>query len=154
MINGNNVAIGNKKLIVSENVELKDAEEKATTLSSQGKTPMYIAINGKLQAVIGVADVVKETSREAIEKLHEMNIKTVMLTGDNAKTAEAIAKNVGIDTVVSDVLPEEKAKVIENLQKEGKFVAMVGDGINDAPALAKADIGIAIGNGTGWRWYK
>ena len=92
---------------------------------------MYIAINGKLQAVIGVADVVKETSREAIEKLHEMNIKTVMLTGDNAKTAEAIAKNVGIDTVVSDVLPEEKAKVIENLQKEGKFVAMVGDGIND-----------------------
>lgn len=148
MINGNNVVIGNKKLIASKGLELKDAEEKAATLSAKGKTPMYIAINGKLQAVIGVADVVKETSREAIEKLHEMNIKTVMLTGDNAKTAEAIAKSVGIDTVVSDVLPEEKAKIIENLQKEGKFVAMVGDGINDAPALAKADIGIAIGNGT------
>lgn len=147
-IKENTIAIGNKKIILSENINIGDFEEKATLLSGEGKTPMYVAINGNIEAIIGVADVVKETSKEAIEQLQKMNIKTVMLTGDNAKTADAIAKSVGIDTVVSDVLPEEKAKVIKNLQEEGRFVAMVGDGINDAPALAKADIGIAIGNGT------
>lgn len=147
-IDNNIVIIGNKKIICDEKIDLNDYDDKVEALSKKGKTPIYVAINSKLEAIIGVADVVKESSKEAIEKLHEMNIKTVMLTGDNEKTAEAIAKNVGIDTVVSDVLPEEKAKAIENLQKEGKFVAMVGDGINDAPALAKADIGIAIGNGT------
>ena len=147
-IDNNIVIIGNKKIIFDEKIDLNDYDDKVEALSKKGKTPIYVAINSKLEAIIGFADVVKESSKEAIEKLHEMNIKTVMLTGDNEKTAEAIAKNVGIDTVVSDVLPEEKAKAIENLQKEGKFVAMVGDGINDAPALAKADIGIAIGNGT------
>ncbi|WP_300278838.1 heavy metal translocating P-type ATPase [Peptacetobacter sp.] len=148
LINGNSIIIGNKKIILSENIDINDSEEKASLLSKQGKTPMYVAINGNIEAVVGVADVVKETSKEAVEKLQAMNIKTVMLTGDNEKTAQAIAKSVGIDTVVSDVLPEEKAKVIKNLQDEGRFVAMVGDGINDAPALAKANIGIAIGNGT------
>ena len=117
-------------------------------LANEGKTPMYISVDGQLAGIIAVADTIKENSVKAIERLHQMGLEVVMITGDNSRTAQAIAKQVGIDRVLSEVLPEEKANEVKMLQSEGKKVAMVGDGINDAPALAQADIGIAIGSGT------
>ncbi len=147
-IDNKNILLGNKKLMNNRNIGLEILEENSDSLAAQGKTPMYIAIENNLAGIIAVADTVKTNSKKAIEKLHEMNIKVAMVTGDNKKTAEAIAKEVGIDIVISEVLPQDKSKEVEKLQKQGKFVAMVGDGINDAPALAKADIGIAIGSGT------
>lgn len=148
IINNENILLGNKKLMNDNNIALEALEEKSDVLASQGKTPMYIAVDGKLAGIIAVADVVKESSKRAIEILHDMGIKVAMVTGDNVKTANAIATQVGIDIVLAEVLPEDKSKEVEKLQSQGKFVAMVGDGINDAPALAKADIGIAIGSGT------
>ncbi len=147
-INDESILLGNRKLMNDNNIKLGDLEEKSNILASQGKTPMYIAVDGNLSGIIAVADVVKESSKKAIEILHDMGIKVAMVTGDNAKTANAIANQVGIDMVLAEVLPEDKSKEVEKLQNQGKFVAMVGDGINDAPALAKADIGIAIGSGT------
>lgn len=147
-INNENILLGNRKLMNDNNINLKDLEEKSNILASQGKTPMYIAVDGSLSGIIAVADVVKESSKKAIDILHNMGIKVAMVTGDNVKTANAIASQVGIDMVLAEVLPEDKSKEVEKLQNQGKFVAMVGDGINDAPALAKADIGIAIGSGT------
>ncbi|MCC0658746.1 MULTISPECIES: heavy metal translocating P-type ATPase [unclassified Clostridioides] len=147
-INNENILLGNRKLMNDNNINLKDLEEKSNILASQGKTPMYIAVDGNLSGIIAVADVVKESSKKAIDILHNMGIKVAMVTGDNVKTANAIASQVGIDMVLAEVLPEDKSKEVEKLQNQGKFVAMVGDGINDAPALAKADIGIAIGSGT------
>lgn len=129
-------------------ITLDDLTAKSDALASEGKTPMYIAINDKIAGIIAVADTVKENSLKAIEKLHEMGIEVAMITGDNKRTAEAIAKQVGIDRVMSEVLPEDKANEVEKLQNENRKVAMVGDGINDAPALAQADVGIAIGSGT------
>lgn len=147
-IEGKNLLLGNRKLMDDREIELEGLAETSDNLANAGKTPMYITIDGKIAGIIGVADTVKETSLKAIEKLHKMGIEVAMITGDNKRTAEAIAKQVGIDRVLSEVLPEDKANEVKKLQDEGKTVAMVGDGINDAPALAQADIGIAIGSGT------
>ena len=148
IINNKNILLGNRKLMNERNISLLNLEDKSDELAREGKTPMYIAIDNNIGGIIAVADVVKESSKRAIEILHQMGIKVAMVTGDNKKTANAIASQVGIDIVLAEVLPEDKSQEVEKLQKKGNFVAMVGDGINDAPALAKADIGIAIGSGT------
>ena len=141
------VLLGNKKLMNERNIEI-DLQQESDRLASEGKTPMYISIDGRLVGIIAVADVVKESSIRAIKKLHEIGIEVAMITGDNRRTAEAIARQVGIDIVLAEVLPEDKAMEVKKLQELGKKVAMVGDGINDAPALAQADVGMAIGSGT------
>ncbi|HHV08766.1 MAG TPA: copper-translocating P-type ATPase [Clostridiales bacterium] len=147
-IDNKDILLGNRKLMVESNISLENLEESSDRLAGEGKTPMYIAIDGKMAGIIAVADTVKENSKKAIERLHQMGIKVAMITGDNKRTAEAIAKQVGIDRILAEVLPQDKANEVKKLQAEGKKVAMVGDGINDAPALAQADIGIAIGSGT------
>ncbi|MDF2522030.1 MAG: copper-translocating P-type ATPase, partial [Clostridia bacterium] len=147
-IEGKQMLLGNRRLMQDRNISLQSLENQSDKLASEGKTPMYITIDNKLAGIIAVADVVKESSAKAIKKLHEMGIEVAMITGDNRRTAEAIAKQVGIDRVLAEVLPQDKANEVKKLQAEGKKVAMVGDGINDAPALAQADIGIAIGSGT------
>ena len=145
---GKEIQIGNKKLMENKKIDVKISQKDYNILSNEGKTPMYISIDNELAGIVAVADVIKETSKEAIEKLKKMGIKTIMLTGDNEKTAEFIAKQVGIDDVISEVLPYQKSQKIKELQEKDEFVAMVGDGINDSPALAQANVGIAIGNGT------
>ncbi|MEG2739235.1 heavy metal translocating P-type ATPase [Clostridium sp.] len=148
VIDGKAVSVGNRKMMTRNNIDISSLDDKAHVLAEEGKTPMFIGIDGNLAGVIAVADTVKENSAKTVNALHKMGIEVVMLTGDNERTAKAIAKQVGIDRVVSDVLPEGKANVVKEIQKEGKKVAMVGDGINDAPALVTAEIGIAIGSGT------
>lgn len=147
-LDGKTVYLGNRKLMLNKEVDLTSLESESDRLASEGKTPMYISFGNQLAGIIAVADIVKESSAAAIKKLHQMGIEVAMITGDNRRTAEAIAKEVGIDRVLAEVLPEDKANEVKKLQAEGKKVAMVGDGINDAPALAQADIGIAIGSGT------
>ncbi|MGJ7920279.1 heavy metal translocating P-type ATPase [Neobacillus sp. LXY-4] len=147
-IEGDTILLGNRKLMVESNVDISQLEDTSGKLASEGKTPMYIAINNSISGIIAVADTVKASSKNAIDALHKMGIEVAMITGDNRKTAEAIAKQVGIDVVLAEVLPQDKANEVKKLQAQGKKVAMVGDGINDAPALAQADIGIAIGSGT------
>ncbi|NLJ95589.1 MAG: copper-translocating P-type ATPase [Clostridiales bacterium] len=148
LIDKKQVLLGNAKLMMENDVSLENWEEASDRLAYEGKTPMYIAIDGMLSGIIAVADTLKETSLRAIERLHQMGITVAMITGDNKRTAQAIAGQVGIDKVLSEVLPQDKANEVKKLQGEGKMVAMVGDGINDAPALAQANIGIAIGSGT------
>jgi len=147
-IDSKDILLGNRKLMVERNISLENLEETSHKLAGEGKTPMYVAIDNKIAGIIAVADTVKENSKKAIEQLHKMGIEVAMITGDNKRTAEAIAKQVGIDSILAEVLPQDKANEVKKLQAEGKKVAMVGDGINDAPALAQADIGIAIGSGT------
>ena len=147
-IEGKDILLGNKKLMLQNNIDIELLHVESDRLAAEGKTPMYIAINNKLSGIIAVADTVKENSKAAIEELKKMNVKVAMITGDNKKTAEAIAKSVGIDIVLAEVLPEDKANEVKKLQKQNRKVAMVGDGINDAPALVQADVGIAIGSGT------
>jgi len=152
------ILIGNRKLMDERGIPLAELEAASDRLAGEGKTPMYVALNGKAAGIVAVADVLKSSSRAAIERLHKMGIEVAMITGDNKKTANAIAKQVGIDRVLAEVLPQDKSAEVKKLQETGvensrgekhkRFVAMVGDGINDAPALAQADIGIAIGSGT------
>ncbi len=147
-VEGRRILIGNLKLMNREGVALGPLEEKSKTLADDGKTPMYVAIDDKAAGIIAVADTVKEDSKAAIATLKKMGIEVVMITGDNERTAKAIARQVGVGRVLAEVLPQDKAFNVQKLQLEGKKVAMVGDGINDAPALAQADIGMAIGTGT------
>ena len=147
-IQGKQVLLGNKKLMSEKTIDASSLSEASDQLAYDGKTPMYMAIDGQLAGIIAVADTVKESSKKAIETLHQMGIKVAMITGDNQKTADAIARQVGIDLVLAEVLPADKANEVKKLQETGVKVGMVGDGINDAPALAQADIGIAIGSGT------
>jgi Cu+-exporting ATPase len=152
-IDGKTVIAGNKKLMLDFGVDITGLETVADKLADEGKTPMYVALDGAIAGIVAVADTVKESSRAAIETLRKMNIEIVMITGDNKKTADAIARQVGIYNVLSEVLPQDKSNEIKKLQSEDKShagakVAMVGDGINDAPALTQADIGVAIGSGT------
>ncbi len=147
-IDGKKVLLGNQKLMEEKKIEIRALIPRAEELSLDGKTSIYLSIDGKSSAVIAVADTLKENSKNAVEQLHQLGLEVVMLTGDNRRTADAIARKVGIDRVLSEVLPEDKVYEVRKLQNEGKIVAMVGDGINDAPALAQADVGIAIGTGT------
>jgi Cu+-exporting ATPase len=147
-IDGEEVFIGNRKLMSERGVSLGDLAGESDRLAGEGKTPMYVASGGKLAGIIAVADVVKGSSAEAIKVLRDMGVLVAMITGDNERTAGAIARQVGIDRVLAEVMPQDKANEVKKLQGEGRRVAMVGDGINDAPALAQADIGISIGSGT------
>jgi Cu+-exporting ATPase len=147
-IDGRLLLMGNEKLMKDRGIPLNGLLRKAEELSNQGKTPMFVALDQQSAGIIAVADTLKENSKEAVEALHKMGIEVAMITGDNRRTAEAIARQIGIDRVLAEVLPEVKADEVKKLQAEGKKVAMVGDGINDAPALAQADVGIAIGTGT------
>lgn len=147
LVEGKNILVGNQKLMKMKGVEVSFTPEE-NLLSKDGKTLMLVVADGKFQGVVAVADTVKKTSKEAVRILKEMGIKVVMITGDNALTAEAIAKQVDIEIVLSEVMPEDKSIEVKKLQNKGAKVAMVGDGINDAPALAQSDVGIAIGSGT------
>jgi Cu+-exporting ATPase len=148
LVDGRHLLIGNPGLLEDQGVALDGLKEKAVGLAGEGKTPMYMAVDKQAAAVIGVADTLKDSSPAVVNKLHEMGLEVVMLTGDNRQTAAAIGDEAGVDRVLAEVLPLDKANEIKRLQGEGKVVAMVGDGINDAPALAQADVGIAIGTGT------
>lgn len=148
-VEGYNVLLGNRKLMHNQQVDFTALTAKAEALEADGKTVMFVAVHGKPAGLIAVADTLKESTVDAIQRLHlRLGIETVMITGDNRRTAEAIARQVGIDRVLAEVLPQDKAEEVKKLQAQGKKVAMVGDGVNDAPALAQADVGLAIGSGT------
>ncbi|RJX22558.1 MAG: copper-translocating P-type ATPase [Desulforudis sp.] len=147
-VDGRAVLIGNRKLMADRQIAIEDLEETAERLSGEGKTPVFVAIDGSGTGTVAVADTLKENSAKAVKELQRLGIEVIMMTGDNRRTAEAIAKKVGIKRVLAEVLPEHKAQEVKRLQEEGKTVAMVGDGLNDAPALAQANVGVAIGTGT------
>jgi len=145
---GKTVLIGNRKLMADKNISIEEGEATLLEMEEEGKTGMLVSIDGQLSAIVGVADQIKDTSREAIRELKAMGLDVYMITGDNERTARAIAKDVGISNILAEVLPENKAEMVAKIKGEGKHVGMVGDGINDAPALAEADVGFAIGTGT------
>ena len=147
-VDGRRVLIGNARLLERDEIDPGPLRDKAVQLSADGKTAVYVAADGRALGLIAVADTVRDSAKIAIQNLHDAGVATVMLTGDQASTAQAVARQVGVDTVIADVLPEDKAMQIKTLQRNGAKVAMVGDGVNDAPALAQADVGIAIGAGT------
>ncbi|MCA1556827.1 MAG: HAD-IC family P-type ATPase, partial [Acidobacteria bacterium] len=147
-VEGRRVLVGNLKLMTERGIAIEDLRERATVLTAAGKTAAYVAIDSAAAGVIAVADEIKTESKEAVGALQRLGLEVVMLTGDNPQTAEAVGRAVGIKRVLAEVLPEGKAAEVKKLQATGARVAMVGDGINDAPALAQADIGIAIGTGT------
>jgi Cu+-exporting ATPase len=148
VVDGAALAVGNEALMADWGADVTPLRDAAERLAGEGKTPMYALVDGALAGLLAVADPIKPTSRDAIARLRRMGLDVVMLTGDNRRTAEAVARQAGIDRVVAEVLPEGKVAEIRRLQEQGRVVAMVGDGINDAPALAQADVGIAIGTGT------
>jgi Cu2+-exporting ATPase len=147
-VDGRTVLVGNVKLMCDQGVDATTLETHAAALAEQGKTPIYVAIDRQAAGLVAVADTIKPSAHETIRRLKELGIEAVMITGDNKRTAEAVARELGIERVFAEVLPADKARHVKELQAEGKRVAMVGDGVNDAPALAQADIGIAIGAGT------
>jgi P-type Cu2+ transporter len=147
-VDGHEVLVGNRRLMDESGVDVSGLEERSATLAGAGKTPMFVAVDVEPGGLVAVADAIKPSARETLSRLKEMGIEAVMITGDNKRTAEAVARELGIERVFAEVLPADKARYVEELQREGKRVAMVGDGVNDAPALARADIGIAIGAGT------
>jgi len=147
-VEGRSVALGNLKLFEELHIDAGDMSARADTLRSDGQTVMLLAIDGKPAGLIGVADPVKASTPDAIRALHDEGVQVIMLTGDNRTTAEAVARKLGIDRIEAEVLPEQKAAIVKQLQAQGRFVAMAGDGINDAPALAQAQVGIAMGTGT------
>jgi Cu+-exporting ATPase len=146
-VEGRAALLGNRRFMDTKQIDITSLEAAAERLSRDGKTPMFIAVDGRLAGLIAVADRVKESSLPALRQLRALGLEVVMLTGDNRRTAGAVARQVGIDQVAAELLPEGKVAEVERLQAQGKVVMMVGDGINDAPALAKADVGIAIGSG-------
>jgi len=147
-VNGRSVALGNRALLEELAVGADELTTHAEEQRREGQTVMFVVVDGKPAGILGVADPVKESTPEAIRQLHDQKIRIVMLTGDSRTTAEAVARRLGIDDVVAEVLPADKAEVVKRFQNEGRKVAMAGDGINDAPALAQADVGIAMGTGT------
>jgi Cu+-exporting ATPase len=147
-VDGQRVLLGNRKLMEEAGVVLRELIRQADVLAAQARTPMYVAVDGQAAGIVAVSDPVKPDSREAIARLHAIGLKVAMLTGDNRATAQVVAKEVGIDEVIAEILPENKADEVARLQARGEVVGMVGDGINDAPALARADVGFAIGTGT------
>ncbi|MDD4859721.1 MAG: heavy metal translocating P-type ATPase, partial [Dehalococcoidales bacterium] len=147
-LDGRVILLGNRRLMTERKISIDGLLAQVERLENEGKTAMFVAVDGKMAGIVAVADTLKETSAQAIAELHRMGIQVAMITGDNRRTADAIARQVGIDRVLAEVLPEDKANEVKKLQAEGLRVAMVGDGINDAPALAQADVGIAIGSGT------
>jgi Cu+-exporting ATPase len=147
-IEGHKIALGSLKLLEDIGIDPGELSQKAETMRIGGQTVMFVAVDGKAAGLLGVADPIKETTPEAIEALHNEGIRIVMLTGDNRTTAEAVAKKLKLDDVIAEVLPDQKSEVVKRLQNEGRVVSMAGDGINDAPALAQAHVGIAMGTGT------
>jgi len=148
VLQGRAVLLGNRRLMAQRAVDIGYLAEHAEHLEAEGKTVMFLAVDDRAAGLIAVADTLKEHSREAIQRLHHLGLEVAMITGDNARTAQAIARQVGIERVLAEVLPQDKAEEVKKLQALGKRVAMVGDGVNDAPALAQSDVGMAIGSGT------
>lgn len=148
VVSGKNLAIGNKKLLEEQNISLEALSARADELRKEGQTVMFVSVDGRAAGLLGVADPIKASTPEAIKLIHQSGIRLVMLTGDSKVTAEAVARKLGIDEVIAEVLPEQKVEVVKRFQSEGKIVAMAGDGINDAPALSQAHVGVAMGTGT------
>jgi Cu+-exporting ATPase len=147
-VDGHRVLLGNAAMLAEQRIEIGDFQSRADALRKQGQTVMFVAIDGKLAGSLGVADPIKPSTPDALRALRDEGIRVVMLTGDSRATAEAVAKQLGLDEVIAEVLPDQKGDVIARLKGERRIVAMAGDGINDAPALARADIGVAMGTGT------
>jgi Cu+-exporting ATPase len=147
-IGGQRVSLGNRALMTAMNIDVAALEPQAEALRTEGQTVMFVAVEGRCAGIVAAADAIKDRTPGAIRALHAEKVRIVMLTGDNRRTAEAVARSLGIDAVHADVLPEQKSAVVRGLQAEGRRVAMAGDGVNDAPALAAADVGIAMGTGT------
>jgi Cu+-exporting ATPase len=147
-IDGRTVSLGNEGMLGDLKIDVSSLAQRAEQLRAEGQTVMFVSVDGQLAGILGVADPIKESTPEAIRQLHELGLRIIMVTGDSATTAEAVAGKLGIDDVVAEVLPSRKAEIIKRFQNEGRKVAMAGDGINDAPALAQADVGIAMGTGT------